>query len=116
MIGGLIAGTDQTPGETVKDIDTGQLYKYYHGMASQEGRKEWFNKSATSYVPEGSSTKVLHKGDAKMVVQELNNSLKVGMSFANARTLQELRENARWIRVTSHGLKEGTPNRRMFKR
>ncbi len=116
MVGGLLAGTDQTPGDTTKDLDTGQLYKYYHGMASAEGRREWFDKESTAYVPEGASTKVPHKGDAKKVVEELNNSLKVGMSFANATTLAELRVNARWVRVTDNGRKEGTPNRKLFKR
>jgi len=114
MIGGMLAGTDETPGET-EDAPDGRLYKYYHGMASEQGRGEWFNKSATSFVPEGSSTKVWHKGEAKKIVQRLVDSLKVGMSFAGARNLQELRENAQFIEVSENGRIEGTPNKRMFK-
>jgi len=114
MVGGMLAGTDETPGETEKDSE-GRLYKFYHGMASVEGRDGWFEKSATSYVPEGSSTKVWHKGEAVKIVQELNNSVKVGMSFANARNLEELRANAKWVEVSENGRIEGTPNRKMFK-
>lgn len=115
MVGGLLAGTDQTPGETVRDDETGHLYKYYHGMASEAGRKEWFSKEATSYVPEGASTKVLHKGDAAKIVKNLDGALRVGMSFANARNLAELRTNSVWVRVTENGCIEGTPNRKLFK-
>lgn len=114
MIGGMLAGTDETPGVTEKDSE-GRLYKFYHGMASPEGRKEWFNKEATSYVPEGASTKVWHKGEAKKIVKDLASSVQVGMSFANAMNIQELQENAEWVEVSENGRIEGTLNRRMFK-
>lgn len=113
MVGGLLAGTDQSPGKTERD-DSGRLYKHYHGMASSEGRKEWFDKEATSYVPEGTSMKVWHKGCAVKIVQQLNNSIKVGMSFANSLTLKDLRSNAKFIRITDNGRKEANPNAKMF--
>lgn len=115
MIGGLLAGTDETPGETIRDDDTGQLYKHYHGMASREGREDWFGREVSSYVPEGSSTKVWHKGEAKKIVEGLNNSLKVGMSFTNAMTIKELREKAKVVKITDNGRKEANPNKRMYK-
>ena len=114
IIGGLLAGTEQTPGATIKS-ETGELYKYYHGMASEEGRGSWFDPAATNYVPEGASTKVPFRGDAEKVVKSLAGGLQVGMSFANAKTLQELRENAIFRRVTDNGRKEGNPNKRLFK-
>lgn len=115
MVGGLLAGTSQSPGDTMRDED-GNLYKMYHGMASEEGRKNWFDKEATAFVPEGSSTRVAFKGCAKRIVETLAGGLRVGMSFTDAKTLEELREKAVWVRVTENGRVEGTPNRRMHKR
>jgi IMP dehydrogenase len=115
MIGGLIAGTDECPGEVVRDEETGQLFKYYHGMASREGREDWFGREVSSYVPEGVSTKVPHRGEAKKIVENLNSSLKVGMSFANAKSIKELQQNAKWVKVTDNGRKEANPNKRLFK-
>lgn len=114
MVGGLLAGTSQSPGDTRND-DQGNLYKMFSGMASKEGRAEWFDSEATSFVPEGASMRVPFKGDAKRIVENLVGGLKVGMSFANARTLEELRQNALWVEVSDNGRKEGNPNRRMFK-
>ncbi len=115
MVGGLLAGTDETPGETERDKQTGHLYKYFHGMASREGREDWFGREVSAYVPEGSSTRVWHKGEAKKIVTELNSSLQVGMSFANAMTLKELQNNAKWVKITNNGRKESNPNKRMYK-
>jgi len=114
MLGGLLAGTSQTPGETIRDPD-GSLYKMYNGMASEEGRKNWFDKEATSFVPEGSSTKVAFKGDVKKIIEQLVGGLRVGMSISDALTLDELRSKARWVRVTENGKREGNPNKRMYR-
>jgi len=116
IIGGLLAGTDESPGDTQRDTETGQLYKYYHGMASEEGRKEWFEGENASYVPEGASFKVFHKGSALKIIEQLVGGVKVGMSYAGANNLKELRENAEWVRVTDNGRREGNPNRKMFSR
>lgn len=110
MIGGLLAGTDETPGEVV--VRDGSGWKSYAGMASEEGRglNGWFDRTRTSYVPEGVSTMVPYKGSAKSVVENLVNGLKVGMSYCNAHTLYDLQKNARWVRVTENGRVEGTPH------
>lgn len=115
MIGGILAGTNQSPGEFRKSED-GIMYKYIHGMASIEGRKGWFDDSDTTFVPEGDSMTVMYKGDAIKIVNDLNNSLKVGMSFANANILDDLRKNALFVRISDNGRIEGTPNKRMFKK
>jgi IMP dehydrogenase len=109
MIGSLLAGTYETPGNIIEE--NGRTYKYYAGMASELGRSGWFETSKTSYVPEGVSTKVPYSGkSAKRVVEELIGGLKVGMSYSDAHNAQELREKAQWSRVTSFGYIEGTPH------
>lgn len=115
MIGGLLAGTSHSPGEVIEDIE-GEHYKRFAGMASVEGRKSWFSRSNTSFVPEGVSFRVPYKGDTQKVIDELIGGLRVGMSFSNANTLFELTNNAKWRIITSNGIKEGNPNERMFRK
>jgi len=111
MLGNLLAGTEESPGQTHKDPETGELYKIYAGMASEEGRSEWFDRAATSFVPEGVSTKMPFKGSAYKILDNLIGGLKTGMSWSNARTLEELRKNAKWVRVSNAGHSEGLPRR-----
>lgn len=113
MIGGLLAGTSQSPGDTERGEHG--LYKMFHGMASEEGRRNWFDKEATAFVPEGDSMRVHFQGDAKRIIEDLVGGLKVGMSFANAKTIKELQKNASWVRITDNGRREGNPNRKMFR-
>jgi len=109
MIGSLLAGTVESPGEWLEE--NGQLFKYYHGMASLEGRKKWFDKSKAGLPSEGVSTKVPYTGkSARKVVEGLCQSIKVGLSYAGAANLAELREKAEWRRVTTSGVTEGTPH------
>lgn len=109
MIGSLLAGTIEAPGNIIEE--NGKRYKYYAGMASEMGRSGWFETSKTSYVPEGVSTKISYMGkSAKNVIEELIGGLRVGMSYSNAHTIVELREKAQWRQVTSFGFIEGTPH------
>jgi IMP dehydrogenase len=110
MLGSLLAGTSDTPGDTHKDPETNMLYKYYHGMASEAGRESWFDRGRTAWVPEGESTRVPYKGKTSVVVDQLVGGLKVGMSYAGAHDLAELRAKAQWIKVSPAGLLEGTPH------
>jgi len=111
MIGGLLAGTSQTPGEAHEG--PGGLYKYYHGMASKEGREKWFNRDNTSFVPEGGSAKVPFRGDARKIVDDLFHAVQVGMGYSGASNLAELRKKAQWVEVSQSGYIEGSVNRRM---
>jgi len=110
MLGSILAGTKSTPGETHKDPDTGFLYKYYNGMASTAGRDGWFGREETSFVPEGESTKIPYKGDTSKVVDSILGGLRVGMSYAGSLSLEELRKNASWRRVTQSGMAEAAPH------
>jgi len=109
ILGSLLAGTKETPGEFIEE--GGRLYKYYAGMASEHGRASWFDRGKTSFIPEGVSTKVPFEGKAAYkVVENLIGGLRSGMSYANATSIQELRNNAKWMRVTAAGYQEGTPH------
>ena len=118
MTGRLLAGTDETPGE-IKNYESNAIYnqdrcgkfKKYAGMASKEGREfnGWFSEESSSYVPEGISTEVPYQGPVSKVIENLVGGIKVGMSYANARTLEELRKNAKFVRITNAGYAEGLP-------
>jgi IMP dehydrogenase len=112
MIGNLFAGTDESPGEIV--LYQGRSYKVYRGMGSLEAMKEgsrdrYFQEdieSEAKLVPEGIEGRVPYRGALSFCVQQLIGGLKAGMGYLGANNIHELRENARFIRITSSGLKE----------
>jgi IMP dehydrogenase len=112
MIGNLFAGTDESPGDLV--LYQGRSYKVYRGMGSLEAMKEgsrdrYFQaevESETKLVPEGIEGRVPHRGAISYVVQQLIGGLKSGMGYVGAKNLMETREKAKFIRITSSGLRE----------
>lgn len=110
MLGSLLAGTDEAPGQVIKK--DGNEYKLYAGMASEDGRSlnSWFDRSKTAFVPEGESVMLPYKGPVKAVLDNLVGGLKVGMSYAGALDLKELKEKATFIKITPNGVVEGTPH------
>ncbi len=112
MIGNLFAGTDESPGELV--LYQGRSYKVYRGMGSLEAMKEGSKdrymqgdvESETKLVPEGIEGRVPYRGALSFCIHQLIGGLKAGMGYMGARNLKELREKARFIRITSSGLKE----------
>src|SRR6266704_4973226 len=114
MIGGLFAGTEESPGETI--LYQGRTYKLYRGMGSLEAMREregsrnrYFQdeeESAGKLVPEGIEGRVPYKGSLALIVDQLVGGLKVGMGYTGCRTLAELRTKAKFIRVTAAGLRE----------
>lgn len=114
MIGSLFAGTEESPGETI--LYQGRTYKLYRGMGSLEAMREregsrnrYFQddeESAGKLVPEGIEGRVPYKGSLALVVDQLIGGLKAGMGYTGCRTLAELRTKAKFIRVTSAGLRE----------
>jgi IMP dehydrogenase len=110
MLGSLLAGTTEAPGEIFKE--NGEEYKLYAGMASEDGRSlnSWFDREKTSFIPEGESVRLKLKGPVANIIDNLVGGLKVGMSYAGASSLAELREKATFIKVSQSGLFEGTPH------
>jgi IMP dehydrogenase len=116
MIGGLLAGTEESPGETI--LYQGRTYKLYRGMGSLEAMRER-EGSRNRYmqdeegaelgmklVPEGIEGRVPYKGTLSFIVQQLVGGLRAGMGYVGARTLDDLARNAKFVRLTGAGLKE----------
>ena len=112
MIGNLIAGTDESPGETV--IFQGRSYKVYRGMGSIEamkkGSKDRYYQddiiSDAKLVPEGIEGRIPYRGSLSSNIYQLLGGLKAGMGYVGAKNLQELREKGKFIKVTAAGLRE----------
>jgi IMP dehydrogenase len=112
MLGNLLAATDESPGETV--IYQGRSYKTYRGMGSLEAMKEgsrdrYFQDSPLSeskLVPEGIEGRVPYKGSTSRVIQMMVGGLKAGMGYAGCRNIDELQKKAKFIRITTAGLRE----------
>ncbi|MBI5530609.1 MAG: IMP dehydrogenase [Candidatus Doudnabacteria bacterium] len=112
MVGGLFAGTEEAPGETI--LYQGRTFKSYRGMGSlgamQKGSKDRYGQESetqvSKLVPEGIEGRVPFKGPLELVVNQLIGGLKAGMGYCGAKTLKELQEKARFISITPAGLKE----------
>ena len=117
MLGGLLAGTDESPGEQV--IYMGRSYKVYRGMGSlgamQSGSGDrYFQEHASAQpdklVPEGIEGRVPYRGPLSETVYQLVGGLRSGMGYVGAQDLAELRARGRFVRITSHGLVESHPH------
>ncbi len=117
MIGSLLAGTEESPGETI--IYQGRSYKTHRGMGSigamrkRGGRERYFQFSEAAVeklVPEGIEGRVPYKGSLGSYVYQLVGGLRHGMGYCGARNIEELRKNAKFIRATGAGLKESHPH------
>ena len=116
MIGSLFAGTEESPGETI--LYQGRTYKLYRGMGSLEAMREregsrnrYFQDDegadlGMKLVPEGIEGRVPYKGALSFIIQQLVGGLRAGMGYLGARTLADLRRDARFVRVTAAGLRE----------
>jgi len=112
MIGGLFAGTDESPGELV--IFQGRSYKVYRGMGSLEamkkGSKDRYYQTEEieedKLVPEGIVGRVPYIGSLSANIFQLIGGLRAGMGYVGCRTLEELRKKARFLKISSAGLRE----------
>jgi IMP dehydrogenase len=111
MIGGLFAGTDESPGELI--LYQGRTYKVYRGMGSlgamEAGSKDRYAQEGVEsrkLVPEGVEGRVPYKGAISASIQQLVGGLKSGMGYCGCSSIEELRKNARFVRITPAGLKE----------
>jgi IMP dehydrogenase len=109
MIGSLFAGTDESPGEMI--LYQGRTFKSYRGMGSlgamvQGSSDRYAQEPNAKLVPEGIEGRVPYKGPMAELVYQLVGGLKSGMGYCGCRTIAELQEKARFLRITSAGLKE----------
>lgn len=109
MIGGLFAGSEESPGETV--LYQGRRYKIYRGMGSIDAMKDgssdrYFQEKSKKLVPEGIVGRVPYKGPVSDNLYQLVGGLRSGMGYVGAADLQQLREKAELIEISSAGLRE----------
>jgi IMP dehydrogenase len=114
MIGNLLAGSDESPGETV--YLQGRAFKVYRGMGSLSAMKRgsaerYFQEAedpeaALKLVPEGIEGRVPHRGSAPAILHQLVGGLRSGMGYCGSASIRELWEKARFVRVTAQGLRE----------
>ncbi|OIN97525.1 MAG: IMP dehydrogenase [Deltaproteobacteria bacterium CG1_02_45_11] len=112
MIGGLLAGTEESPGELI--LFQGRSYKVYRGMGSLEamkkgGRDRYYQDGVVDddkLVPEGIVGRVPYRGPLSDTIHQLVGGLRAGMGYVGCRTIEELREKARFIKISSAGLRE----------
>lgn len=102
MCGSMLAGTDESPGETFINSD-GVKMKNYRGMASREAQTDWRGKSS---APEGISTFIKHKGSVVPILQDIHGNIQSGYSYAGARNFHELAGKVQFIQQTSAGAAE----------
>ncbi|HOY37720.1 MAG: IMP dehydrogenase [Bacteroidales bacterium] len=116
MAGGLFAGTDESPGETI--IYNGRKYKSYRGMGSieamQMGSKDRYfqdmEDDIKKLVPEGISGRVPFKGTVGEVIYQLIGGLRSGMGYCGCKDIDEMHRNARFVKITHSGMIEGHPH------
>ena len=112
MIGGLFAGTEESPGETV--LFQGRSYKVYRGMGSLEAMKQGSRdrymqddiESSLKLVPEGIEGRVPFRGSLSNSIYQIMGGVKAGMGYVGCVSIEELRKKARFVRITPSGLRE----------
>ncbi|MEV5026408.1 IMP dehydrogenase [Paenibacillus sp. LPE1-1-1.1] len=113
MIGSLFAGTAESPGET--EIFQGRSFKVYRGMGSigamKEGSKDrYFQENESKLVPEGIEGRVPYKGPLADTVHQLLGGLRSGMGYCGTSSLDELKNDTQFVRITGSGLRESHPH------
>lgn len=113
MLGSLLAGTDESPGEEI--IFQGRKFKAYQGMGSlsamrRGGKERYFQSEAKKFVPEGIEGRVPHKGKLEDVVFQLTGGIRAGMGYCGAKDITTLQSESKMIMITGSGLKESHPH------
>lgn len=113
MLGGLLAGCDESPGSF--ELYQGRKYKVYRGMGSlaamENGSKDrYFQENAKKLVPEGVEGRVAYKGTVEDTIFQLVGGLRSGMGYCGARTIEELKEKGRFVKMSAAALRESHPH------
>jgi len=113
MLGSIFAGCDEAPGTF--ELFQGRKYKVYRGMGSiaamENGSKDrYFQSDAKKLVPEGVEGRVAYKGTVEDTVFQLMGGLRSGMGYCGTRTIEELKQNSRFIKISAAALRESHPH------
>ena len=103
MLGSLLSGTDETPGDVINSREG--KFKSYRGMASKDAQIEWRGRTASL---EGVATTVPCKGPVDDVLEELERGIRSGLSYSGVRTIGQLQATAQFIRQTASGQLESS--------
>lgn len=113
MLGSLLAGTEEAPGEEI--IFQGRTFKSYQGMGSlsamkRGGKERYFQSEAKKFVPEGIEGRVPYKGKLEDVIFQLTGGLRAGMGYCGAKDIEALQKDSKMVMITGSGLKESHPH------
>jgi IMP dehydrogenase len=113
MMGSLFAGTSESPGENI--IYNGRAFKLYRGMGSSSAMAagssdRYFQENSKKLVPEGVEGRVPYRGTLSEVVYQLVGGLKAAMGYCGVKTIKDLREKSKFVKITNAGLKESHPH------
>jgi IMP dehydrogenase len=124
MLGGMLAGTDETPGDITQDFTLehhavgfpprkryhGPKYKVFRGMASKEAQEDFMGFMSDWKTAEGVELRVQAKGSVANVIADLMGGVRSGMTYCGANNIHQIRERARWVEITAAGAAEGRPH------
>src|SRR6218665_72829 len=113
MLGSLLAGTDEAPGEEI--IFQGRKFKSYQGMGSlsamkRGGKERYFQSEAKKFVPEGIEGRVPYKGKLEDVIFQLTGGIRAGMGYCGTKDIETLQKDGKMVMITGSGLKESHPH------
>lgn len=119
MLGGMLAGTDETPGDIIREVEINghkcpllpeNQHKIFRGMASKEAQDEFMGSMNDWKTAEGVEIRVAAKGPVVNVVNDLMGGIRSGMTYCGANTIEQIRQRARWVEITAAGAAEGRPH------
>ena len=113
MLGGMLSGTDETPGEIIEKIGpNGETLKLkrFRGMASKEAQEDFMGSMSEWKTSEGVSLEVKYKGSAKSVVLDIMGGIRSGLTYCGAATIKDLQRKAQFMQITAAGRIEGLPH------
>ena len=113
MLGGLLAGTDETPGQLMeRSLPNGQIQKFkqFRGMASKEAQDDFMGGMKEWKTAEGVSVEIPYRGPVRDVIQDLVGGLRSGLTYCGASDVKGLQRKAQFIEISAAGFREGTPH------
>ena len=113
MLGGMLAGTDETPGEIITKRDSSGAevrVKRFRGMASREAQEDFMGGMAEWKTAEGVAVEVPCKGPVRAIIQDVMGGIRSGLTYCGAETIKGLQRKAQFMEITTAGFAEGTPH------
>lgn len=112
MLGGMLAGTEETPGQVVEKLIDGDKHKFkrFRGMASREAQEDFMGQMSEWKTAEGVSVDVQYRGSVKDILLDILGGIRSGLTYCGASTIKDLQRKAQFMEITQAGRVEGTPH------